>query len=132
MRMLVVSGLFVALCGSAQAEQDAVQSTILQQIEAFRADDFATAFGFASTAIRDQFGTAEIFGSMVQKGYPMVYRPADVTMVDQRRLGDFVLQRVMITDQQGRGHLLDYQLIETPEGWRINGVWPVPEGGPGV
>ena len=40
-------------------------------------------------------------------------------------------QRVMITDAAGRTHLLDYEMIETPEGWQINGVslLPAPETG---
>jgi hypothetical protein len=32
-------------------------------------------------------------------------------------------QRVFVTDAQGRGHVLDYQMIETAEGWKINGVY---------
>lgn len=132
MRVLAISGLLIAAGWSAHAETDAAQATILNQIEAFRADDFEQAFGFASPGIRMQFGTAETFGKMVRNGYPMVYRPADVTMLDQRQSGGFLVQRVMITDQQGRGHLLDYQMTETPDGWRINGVWPVPSEGPGV
>ena len=59
---------------------------------------------------------------MVRKGYPMVYRPAEVTMLQQREVGAFLIQRLMITDQQGRGHLLDYQMIPGADGWRINAV----------
>jgi hypothetical protein len=28
----------------------------------------------------------------------------------------------MIRDQAGEFHMLDYQMIEGPEGWQINGV----------
>jgi hypothetical protein len=28
----------------------------------------------------------------------------------------------MIRDQLGGVHMLDYQMIQTPDGWRINGV----------
>jgi hypothetical protein len=28
----------------------------------------------------------------------------------------------MMTDAAGKAHFLDYQMIETPEGWQINGV----------
>lgn len=31
-------------------------------------------------------------------------------------------QRVFVTDAEGRGHVLDYQMVETPDGWRINAV----------
>jgi hypothetical protein len=41
-------------------------------------------------------------------------------------------QRVMITDLEGRTHVLDYQMIETPQGWQINGVRILPESGVGA
>ncbi len=38
----------------------------------------------------------------------------------------------MITDQQGRTHLLDYQMVQTAEGWQINGVQLLPSVGVGA
>lgn len=116
----------------AVAQQDAIQSTILNQIEAFKADDFATAFTFASPVIKGIFGTADNFGMMVRNGYPMVHRPAEVRMLEQRQVSGATVQRVLITDAQGRSHVLDYQMVETPDGWQINGVTLVPSGGLGV
>lgn len=113
-------------------QQDALQSTILNQLDAFKSDDFPTAFSFASPVIRGIFGTPENFGAMVQQGYPMVYRPAEVRMLDQRQVGGLTVQRVLVTDAQGRSHVLDYQMVETPDGWLINGVTLVPSGGIGV
>ena len=124
--------LFFAAALPAQAQDNPLQSTILNQIEAFKADDFNRAFSFASPVIKGLFGTADNFGMMVQKGYPMVHRPADVTMLELREVAGNLWQRVMITDQQGRIHLLDYQMVETPDGWQINGVTLVPSGGLGA
>lgn len=132
MRAFVFSCAAVLGACPAVAQQDALQSTILNQFEAFKADDFVTAFGFASPVIKGIFGTPENFGAMVRQGYPMVYRPAEVRMLDQRQVGDTTIQRVLVTDAQGRSHVLDYQMVETPDGWQINGVTLVPSGGIGV
>lgn len=116
--------LFAVLLAPAslRAEGTAVPDVIRDQISAFQADDFATAFDYASPNIKRLFGTPERFGQMVQNGYPMVYRPAEVRMLELRDLGGAKVQRVMIRDAQGRIHLLDYQMIPTENGWQINGV----------
>ena len=58
-----------------EADRAAIRSIIEGQEEAFRRDDGATAFGYASPAIREMFGTPDVFMDMVRQGYPMVYRP---------------------------------------------------------
>jgi Domain of unknown function (DUF4864) len=118
--LAVVVSLALSLPGLAQEEP--IQSTIQSQIEAFQADDFAQAFSFASPNIKGIFGTPENFGAMVKNGYPMVYRPAEVEMLELRDVAGNLWQRVRITDQAGQGHYLDYMMIETPEGWQINAV----------
>lgn len=120
----IAFGLLTALCLSlpAAAQEGPIRDTILNQIEAFKADDFATAFTYASPTIKGIFGTPENFGTMVRNGYPMVHRPAEVKMLDLREVAGALWQRVMITDAQGQTHVLDYQMVETAEGWQINGV----------
>jgi hypothetical protein len=119
--------LFSALLALPAAAQDApIRETIQNQLDAFQADDFARAFTYASPTIKGLFGTPENFGAMVMNGYPMVYRPAEVEMLDLREIAGNLWQRVRITDQSGRVHFLDYQMIETPEGWQINGVQILP------
>jgi Domain of unknown function (DUF4864) len=136
MRQLALAlTLFCAILlhpGTAAAQEQPIQSTIQSQIDAFLADDFARAFTFASPNIKGIFGSAENFGAMVTQGYPMVHRPAEVTMLELREVAGNLWQRVMIIDQQGRTHMLDYQMIETPEGWQINGVQLLPEVGIGA
>lgn len=119
MRLLLAS-LFLAL--PAAAQDAPIRATIEDQLQAFQADDFATAFTFASPTIRSIFGTPENFGRMVSEGYPMVHRPAAVKMLELREVAGGLWQRVMITDQSGRTHLLDYQMIEAENGWQINAV----------
>lgn len=124
---------FGAVAAVAQSTPDpAIQSTISRQFDAFMKDDVDTAFSFASPNIKGIFGTPERFGQMVQNGYPMVWRPADVQFLGLREVAGGLWQRVMVTDQAGRTHMLDYQMIETPEGWQINAVQLLPAVGVGA
>lgn len=115
-----------ALVLPAAAQEAPIQQTIRSQIDAFLADDFSRAFTFASPTIKGMFGTPENFGAMVRNGYPMVYRPAEVQMMDLREVAGNLWQRVRITDQAGAGWLLDYMMVETAEGWQINAVQILP------
>jgi predicted hydrolase (HD superfamily) len=99
-----------------------IEGTISSQVEAFQDDDFGAAFGFASDAIRQYFGTPERFGAMVRQGYPMVWRPEELRFLELRDIDGRLWQKIMVRDRAGVLHVLDYQMIETPEGWRINGV----------
>lgn len=113
---LATIALCLALAAPAHAQDDSIQRVISDQIAAFLADDFDAAFTHASPNIKRLFGTSERFGQMVRSGYPMVYRPDQVTMLDQRQVGGQVMQRVMIRDAAGRLHMLAYQMIETDQG----------------
>ncbi|MDX5402020.1 MAG: DUF4864 domain-containing protein [Rhodobacterales bacterium] len=106
----------------ATAQERGIEETITQQLEAFKIDDFGAAFDYASPNIRNIFRTPENFGAMVRQGYPMVWRPGEVTYLEQREIAGAIWQKVQIVDGAGRVHILDYQMIQTPEGWQINGV----------
>lgn len=123
MRHLLVSlCAAVLLFGPARADEAAFRSVISAQIEAFQADDFVTAFTFASPTIRDLFGTPDNFGTMVRQGYPMVWRPAEVNFLSVDTIDGQLWQSVMIRDQGGVLHILEYQMIERENGWKINAV----------
>ncbi|MBY6068791.1 DUF4864 domain-containing protein [Leisingera aquaemixtae] len=104
------------------AQREPVTAVIGSQFEAFLNNDTETAFSFASPNIRRLFGTPERFGEMVRQGYPMVWRPAEVRYLDLRDVAGSLWQRVMITDQTGAVHLLDYQMVKMESGWKINAV----------
>ena len=108
--------------GPASAQERGIEETITRQLDAFKADDFGAAFDFASPTIKNIFRTPENFGAMVKQGYPMVWRPGAVTYLEQREIAGAIWQKVQIVDGAGRVHILDYQMIQTPEGWQINGV----------
>jgi len=122
----------VCLALPAAAQEEPIQNTIQSQIDAFQADDFAKAFSYASPNIKGMFGTAENFGAMVKNGYPMVHRPAEVEMQELREVAGNLWQRVRVVDQAGMAHILDYMMIETPEGWQINAVQLLPAPDVGV
>lgn len=127
---LVFGAMMVAQ--PAAAQDAAIRGVIGAQVEAFLADDFERAFTYASPAIRRIFGTPERFGRMVREGYPMVYRPREVRYLDLRTVAGRLWQRVMMTDAEGRIHFLDYEMVETPEGWQINAVQILRDAAPGV
>jgi hypothetical protein len=120
----MVWAVAISLLGAtgAQAQDTEIRGTIERQLEAFKRDDFALAFTFASPELQGMFRTPDIFGQMVTQGYPMVWRPAAVAYLELREQDGTWLQKVQITDGAGRFHYLEYSMIQMPEGWRISGV----------
>ncbi len=122
LKTLLSALVAVMLAMPVWAEEPEIEATISNQIEAFQADDFTRAFTFASPNIRRIFRTPENFGRMVTQGYPMVWRPAAVEYLEQRTEAGAIWQKVRITDQKGGVHILDYRMLQTEDGWKINGV----------
>lgn len=128
MRKLITGlTLGLTLAGSLWAQdvlppEPAIEDTIQSQIDAFLEDDFATAFSFASPNLRTMFRTPENFGAMVRQGYPMVWRPDAVSFGDLRSISGGMYQRVIVTDEAGNLHYLDYQMQQVDGQWRIAGV----------
>lgn len=129
---LILAGVLALPAMAQEARNPAIEATIQGQISAFLAEDVAKAFTFAAPNIKGIFGSAENFGAMVKQGYPMVWHPSAVRMLELRNEQGSFMQRVMLTDDAGRTHLLDYQMLETPEGWEINGVQLLSEAGVGA
>ena len=102
--------------------EPAIEGTIQSQIEAFRVDDFDGAFAFASPNIQTLFRSPDNFGAMVKNGYPMVWRSDEVRFLELREIAGNLWQKVLVRDAAGVVHILDYQMIQSPDGWRINGV----------
>ncbi len=131
MRLFLISlcaAFFLAT--SARADEVAIRDVIASQIEAFQADDFATAFTYASPSIRQIFRTPENFGNMVRQGYPMVWRPVEMNFLSIEMVDGMLWQNVMIRDRRGELHVLEYQMIQMEGAWKINAVRirPMPEG----
>jgi len=68
---------------------------------------------------------------MVDKGFAVLRQPGDVIWLGQRAEGGQPVQRVMLRST-GAVRILDYRMIEGPDGWRIDGVSPVASGANGA
>jgi hypothetical protein len=127
MRILAfVFGFWVVATAAFAQDGDAIESVIGNQLDAFNERDISEAWEYASPNIKRLFGDPGNFGMMVQQGYPMVWDNADVRFLEFRDLGGMVWQKVMVRDAQGGLHILDYQMVETAQGWQINGVRLLP------
>src|SRR5665213_4596272 len=101
--LILLTTLLLALVSPARAGDDVAtaQSVIRSQAEAFSHNDAAAAYSFAAPAIRNIFPRAETFMSMVQQGYPPVYRHRTFEFGEARTDGGLIAQRVYITDENG-------------------------------
>jgi len=106
------------------SDRAAIRDIIGKQVEAFRRDDGAAAFGYASPAIQGMFGTPEIFMDMVRQGYPPVYRPRAFDFREIVDLHGQPAQKVHVIGPDGRPVTAYYPMIQLPDGsWRINGCF---------
>ena len=121
-RVIAILVLGLGLAGPALADPGAIRTVIRDQIAAFGRDDVEQAFTYASPTIRGIFQTPERFGQMVQQGYPMVWRPGALTFLEIDRRAGRLFQPVMIRDQKGVLHILDYEMTEGEAGWKIDAV----------
>ena len=119
---VTAAALTAAMMGPAGAQDGPIEGVIQGQVEAFLAGDVEAAFGYASSTIQGIFGSPERFGRMVEEGYPMVWRPSEVRYLERRDVGSMVIQKVLMRDAAGVPWVLDYQMIEGPGGWVIDGV----------
>jgi hypothetical protein len=107
----------------APADRAAIAGVIRDQIAAFRVDDAARAFGYASPGIQAKFGTAERFLEMVRSGYAPVYQAEDLAFGEIAVENGIPVQAVEIHTLEGEGVLALYFMERQPDGsWRINGV----------
>lgn len=134
MRVLAVSLIVVMLClgrsparaddaaSVSPADRQAIEQVITSQLDAFRRDAGDAAFSLASPHIQSLFGDAPRFMSMVQQGYPPVYRPRSFMFDDLVTIDERIVQRVMIIGPDGAAALALYTMEREPDGtWRIDG-----------
>ena len=107
----------------------AIRTVITRQLDAFRRDDGATAFSYASPMIRRMFGTADTFMSMVRRDYPPVYRPREFAFHDIVNWRGQPTQRVLLVGPAQEVVIALYQMQQQANGqWLINGCFLVPAG----
>ena len=101
---------------------------VMKQLEAFRRDDFDTAFTFASGAIRAQFDRPG-FETMVRRGYPEIARSAFAAVVKTELPSEGVAYvTVKIRGANGQSIEALYELTWEDD-WKISGVVTRPDAG---
>ena len=130
-RWLVATFLLLNLCwlpGAAAAttftaaDEISVRSVIEAQLSAFARDDAVAAFSFAAPNVRKAAGSAAVFLQIVQRDYPVVYRPASVAFLKPEGKADNAVQRVQMEDADGDSWLAIYTLQrQRNNSWRITG-----------
>lgn len=123
--MLVVFALTFAAAAKDWSAGDKAefQRIISSQISAFKRDDAAKAYSFASPSIKSRFSSSSKFMSMVRTGYPAVYRAQSFSFEGlSKELGD-PTQRVKLVGPEGGTWLALYGFQRQPDGsWRISAV----------
>ncbi len=102
-------------------DRAAIRTIIESQLAAFRRDDGAAAFGFATPNIQAMFGTPENFLEMVRRGYAPVYRPRAVEFAGIVGSADSPVQLVNLVGPDGEAVIAAYEMARLDGAWRING-----------
>lgn len=125
--MKTPTALIFALIALPAAAQDTgmIADVIDEQMQAFEARDIDRAFSFASPSLQRMFGSAEIFGHMVENGYSTVWNNTSVSYLALRQERGQWVQRVMVQDAEGAIVLFDYYMIENGDSWQIDAVTPI-------
>ena len=107
----------------AEEPADTIQQVIVSQLAALQANDLTAAFAHASPTIQSKFGTADVFGRMVETGYPVIWRPASYEMLALVDTAAGPVQKVLMQDRAGRLYEVAYEMRLIDGIWRINGVY---------
>ena len=101
----------------------------MRQLAAFRAEDYRTAYSFASEEIQSLFDLSA-FERMVKGGYPQIARSMDawVTEANLAPSGRLYV-RLRIRGADGVFIEAVYEMVWEESRWRINGVVARPDSG---
>jgi len=122
--LFLVAVLVFLVPDSPQADDkdSAIQTVILEQIEAFANDDEEAAWGVASEGIKQRFGSSEVFLSMVKEAYPAVHRATSIEFVKRVPHDTFEIQVVRLQGPEGQRWDAYYRMIPVEGAWKIGGV----------
>ena len=111
---------------SIPAMKEKLQAVIRGQLEAFRKDDFAGAYKFATAGIREQFPLAA-FEAMVKKQYPAIAKSEDAVFGLTLDDGAKAVVNVRVVGPKQESVSYQYLLERDGEEWRIGGVFVLRE-----
>ena len=106
----------------AEAEWEAIRTTIADQLAALRGGDALRAFSFASAGIQEQFGDADIFLAMVRGSYAALLDARYTEFLEGAVIDAHTIQplRLVLSDETVLVALYEMQRDER-NGWRIAG-----------
>ena len=120
-----VLAIFLAISTPLMAAADAVNDVIADQLGAFAERDVPRAWSHASPTIKGLFRSPDNFAAMVAQGYGAIWDNSSAIFTQRSEGAGRVRQIVIVTGADGRRQAYAYDLIETPDGWKIDGVQPV-------
>jgi hypothetical protein len=137
-RLLKVSLLlfFFALCGAAiiathlvrqripAPPAKALYSVVNEQLSAFRADDFDSAYEKAAAGVQEKFSRGQ-FEIMIRRDFSSMTRATHVEFGALRVAGDSAIMQVFFTAPDGTVREFLYSLTAERGGWKIDGVQPL-------
>ena len=123
--LIVVAGLLALftmapIAVAEEASEAAIHDVITRQLNAIKKDDASEAFAIASPDIQTIFGTSATFMSMVQRGFPQIYRSVGHRFLNIDTSTGKLKQRVLIESAHS-SVVVQYDMIEIDGHWRIDG-----------
>ena len=126
--LALVVCVVAAFAQTARPDPKTAAVPVMKQLEAFRRDDFDTAFTFASGAIRAQFDRPS-FETMVRRGYPEIARSSFAAVVKTELPSEGVAYvTVKIRGANGKSIEALYE-VTWEDDWKISGVVTRPDAG---
>lgn len=101
--------------------KDALQAVISKQLDAFRSDNYAAAYGFADDAIKGQFPLTQ-FEEMVRIVYPAIAHSSSVSFGLTLDDGDNAVVSARVVGKDQKAFSYQYILHSSGGTWRIVGV----------
>lgn len=105
-------------------ERKAALSSIKNQLDAFKRDDYTAATKYQSKALRQNFPSVKTFQQMIKAGYPQFARYNSVTFGSDQidKSGKFFQVPVSVTGADGVKADALYMMIFEDGIWRVSGV----------
>jgi hypothetical protein len=132
---------FLSLCASAVVVTHQVRSQlpppvprelfaiVEQQLAAFRADDYRSAYRHAASEVQQKF-TIPQFESMIRRDYGDMTNAQHVEFGLVNVNGSNAVVQVFLLAPNGSNRSFLYSLIAEGNSWKINGVQPGPSASP--
>jgi Domain of unknown function (DUF4864) len=117
-----ILALFVSTpaVSAGDAADPAIRDVITRQLDAIKKQDGNAAFAIASPTIQAMFGNSATFMSMVERGYPQIFRSIGHRFLNIDTSDGKLSQRVLVEGEKG-SVIVRYDMIEIDGQWRING-----------